>query len=386
MDKNLKNEVIFITIQTKEKSPHELALGGGFVPASTVVVGLGQSNYSSSEVKSQDDTFSMHSVGVELTQKFTPKKLSSELLSQSYSRIGLDSKSSRVSECGTFLEFAHEISADGVIAESGKLHNANFCKDRLCPMCSWRRSYKIFAQVSQIMELIGKDYKFLFLTLTVPNCAPYELSKTITRLISSWDRFYHYKAFKKAVKGYFRALEITRNKTTGEYHPHFHIVLAVSKSYGSNKDYIKHDEWLEMWRKAYKDSSITQVDIRLAKSKSKETDSAVDSLSSAVAEIAKYAVKSSDYIIDNDEALTDKIVDELSSALFKRRLTAFGGVFKEAFEKLKLDDAEEGDLVHINETLNPALAWLITRYGWSCGVYEMTDSFVQTPEERRQTE
>lgn len=378
--------MIFITIQTKEKSPHELALVGGFVPASCASIGLGNINFSTSEAKSQDDTFSMHSVGVELTQKFTPKKLSSELLSQSYSRIGLDSKSSRVSECGTFLEFAHEISADGVIAEVGKLHNANFCKDRLCPMCSWRRSYKIFAQVSQIMELIGNDYKFLFLTLTVPNCAPEKLSETISRLMRSWNSLIDYKAFKRAVKGFFRALEITRNKTIGEYHPHFHIVLAVSKSYGANKDYIKHDEWLNMWRKAYKDSSITQVDIRLAKSKSKETDSAVDSLSSAVAEIAKYAVKSSDYIIDNDEALTDKIVDELSSALYKRRLTAFGGVFKEAFEKLKLDDAAEGDLVHINETLNPSLAWLITRYGWSCGVYEMTDSFVQTPEERRQTE
>ena len=170
------------------------------------------------------------------------------MLAQSYTRIGYQNKALRVADCGTFLEFAHEIQVDGVIAEKGKLHNANFCKDRLCPMCSWRRSYKIFAQVSQIMEQIGSDYKFLFLTLTVPNCAPESLSETISRLMLSWNRLIDYKRFKKAIKGFFRALEVTRNFSNGSYHPHFHCVLAVSKSYGKHSDYINHDEWLEMWR------------------------------------------------------------------------------------------------------------------------------------------
>ena len=316
----------------------------------------------------------------EIEKKFTPKRQFSEILASSYERIGFQNKSNRVSDCGTFLEFAHEISSDGIISEKGKLHNANFCKDRLCPLCSWRRSYKIFAQVSQIMELIGSDYKFLFLTLTVPNCSPESLSETISRLMLSWNRLIDYKRFKNAIKGFFRALEVTRNFSNGSYHPHFHCVLAVSKSYGKHNDYINHYEWLEMWRKAYQDSSITQVDIRVAKGKNKEAENAVQELSSAVAEIAKYAVKSSDYIFADDKALTDEIVRTLAEALRGRRLTAYGGCFKEAFEKLKLDDAEEGDLVHINDKLNPSLAWLIVRYGWSAGVYKMTDSFIRNPE------
>ncbi len=316
----------------------------------------------------------------EIEKKFTPKRKYSELLASSYERIGFQNKASRVSDCGTFLEFAHEISSDGTISEKGKLHNANFCKDRLCPLCSWRRSYKIFAQASQIMELIGSDYKFLFLTLTVPNCAPESLSETISRLMLSWNRLIDYKLFKKSIKGFFRALEVTRNFSNGSYHPHFHCVLAVPKSYANSRDYITHDEWLEMWRNAYKDTSITQVDIRVAKGKNKESDNAVKELSSVVAEIAKYAVKSSDYIFADDEALTDDIVRTLAEALRGRRLTAYGGCFKEAFKKLKLDDAEEGDLVHINDKLNPSLAWLIVRYGWSAGAYKMTDSFIRNPE------
>ena len=129
-----------------------------------------------------------------------------------------------------------------------------------------------------------------------------------------------------------------------------------------------------------KDPSITQVDIRVARDKN-ASESASQELASAVAEIAKYAVKDSDYIYPGQEDLTDRIVTTLTGALYHRRLVAYGGVFQDAFEKLKLDDPEDGDLVHINEKLNPALAWLIVKYGWSCGTYKMTDAYIKTPGE-----
>lgn len=345
--------------------------------------------YSTENTHSQDNVPELcitdYTESTEIEKKFTPKRQFSELLASSYERIGFQKKANRVSECGTFLEFAHEISSDGIISEKGKLHNANFCKDRLCPLCSWRRSYKIFAQVSQIMELIGSEYDFLFLTLTVPSVPSEMLSETLSRMIKAWDLLCKRKAFKSSVNGFFRALEITRNndrhcKSFGLYHPHFHCVLAVSRSYFKDK-YISRDEWLSLWQSCYKDESITQVDIRRARDKfADEAETAVNKLSSAVAEIAKYAVKSSDYIFADNDALTDDIVRTLAEALRGRRLTAFGGCFKEAFEKLKLDDAEDGDLVHINDKLNPALAWLIVRYGWSAGAYKMTDSFIRHSE------
>ena len=84
-----------------------------------------------------------------LTEEEFENKKKSLLLSESYKRLGLEKKSFRVSECGTFLEFKKFV--DGSL----KLNGANFCKVRLCPMCSWRRSLKIFSQVSEIMNYFG---------------------------------------------------------------------------------------------------------------------------------------------------------------------------------------------------------------------------------------
>ena len=327
----------------------------------------------------------------ELQEKFVPKKLQSELLAQSYSRIGYDSKAFRVADCGTFLEFARTIGQGSGGAPQGvpcgnlagtptanfskfKLHNANFCRDRLCPMCSWRRSYKIFGQVSQIMDVIGDKYAYLFLTLTVPNCSPETLSQSITDIQTAWRVFIRNKRFKSAVRGFFKALEVTRNASTNTYHPHLHVVLAVDKYYFKSKDYINRDEWLTLWQKATKDDSITQVDIRRARSKKNaDGEQAVKALSSAVAEIAKYAVKSADYLINDDTRLTDEIVGLLVPALNNRRLCSFGGVFDEVRKQLQLDDAEDGDLIHLDGELNSDIAVQIYRYGWSAGAYKLIE-------------
>lgn len=374
---------------TKEKSPHVLAHMKG---SSSSVSGCFYNTYDTEdEVICQDDVLEMHHTRCEIDSKFVPKRKKSVLLSHSYTRIGYDSKASRVASCGTELSFAYAISPDGVISEDAKLHSANFCKDRLCPMCAWRRSYKIFGQVSRIMEYIGDKYEYLFLTLTVPSVPAEELSQTISRLVRAWSNLIRQKPFKTAVRGFFRALEVTRNndpdsKSYKLYHPHFHVVLAVPKKYFTDW-YITRDQWLEMWRKAYKDDSITQVDIRKAKSKDAYqkagAQEAINMLTSAVAEIAKYAVKDIDYIYESDPELTDEIVTTLAGALARRRLTAYGGCFDEAFQKLKLDDAEDGDLVHINdESINPAIALLIVKYGWSAGAYKMTGSYIHEPGEK----
>lgn len=392
--KKSRKETIPIQTMTKEKSPHVLAhMKGSSAPVSGELV---THHDTESEVICQDDVLEMHQTVNEIDSKFTPKRKRSVLLSESYTRIGYESKASRVSSCGTELEFAYEISPDGEVSEKGKLHSANFCKDRLCPMCAWRRSYKIFGQVSRIMEHLGDKYEYLFLTLTVPSVPAESLSDTISRLVKAWANLIRQKPFKTAVRGFFRALEVTRNndpksKSYKLYHPHFHVVLAVPKSYFASKLYVTHDEWLTMWRKAYKDDSITQVDIRKAKPKNKAeamtAEESATALASAVAEIAKYAVKDTDYIHEGNEALTDEIVQTLAGALARRRLTAYGGCFDDAYQKLKLDDAEDGDLVHINDdTINPALALLIVKYGWTAGVYKMTGSYVQEPGEKENQE
>lgn len=354
---------------TKEKSPDALARSVAPLVVSNDI--LSQGNDTTHGSPNQAQEFSERD---ELVTRFAPKRESSLRLAEAYGRLGYVRRSERVAECGTFLEFAHEVQ-DGQVAQKGKLHNANFCRDRLCPMCSWRRSYKVFAQVSKIMDCIVTDYKFLFLTLTVRNVSGDELRPTISRMMEAWNRYTGYTDIKAILRGYFRALEITHNKKTDTYHPHIHAILAVPKRYGNGQCYIKRAEWLRMWQKAYRDPLITQVDIRVARAKDSREQSAAEQkmseelssrLASAIAEIAKYPIKETDLS-------SDKVVYYLANALHGRRLVAFGGIFKDMHQFLKMDDAEaeRADLVHIGEKLNPSVLLLICRYGWSAGVYKL---------------
>lgn len=381
-----------------EKAPTLLAQGQSFGSAVSQNILNSDVHYTAESMSCQHttDILKWQDSEKELEKKFNPKKRDSLLLADSYERLAREKKAERVRSCGDFLEFAHEISPDGVVSESGKLHHANFCRDRLCPMCAWRRSYKIFGQVSQIMEKIGTKYRYLFVTLTVPNVTGLELPGAIDDLMKSFHRFIGYARL-RFIKGFFRVLEITRNndkksKSYGTYHPHFHVIVAVNPSYFKSKEYLKRDDWLKLWQKATRDDTITQVDVRTVKAKDGEalrdetTESYVKILSSAVAEVAKYPMKSSDYLSISDLTLRDSVIDTFAVALQSRRLTAFGGVFKDAFESLKLDDPEDGDLVHINQTINPALALLIVRYGWTAGVYKMTSMRVKEPTQDDNTE
>lgn len=343
-----------------------------------------QSNDNTDSLKSQAKA---DTIEQELSEKFTPKKSTSLLLSQSYRRLGYDSRSDRVYDCAAYLEFLKldapvEVSPrvlappddfhGAQVQTSYKLYHANFCKDRLCPMCAWRRSYKIYGQVSRIMTYLGDKYRYIFLTLTVPNCQPAQLNGKITDMMHGWHRLVKYKRFESAVLGFYRALEITRNKKNGTYHPHFHVVLAVAPSYFHKFDYIQQSEWLNLWRRAMKDNTITQVDVRVMRDKKTGCTSGV-ALASAVAESAKYAVKSSDYIFA-DPRLTDSIVAILADALFHRRLTAYGGVFADAYKELGLDDPEDGDLVHLDqEAIREDIATMILRYKWSAGAYKLIE-------------
>lgn len=296
----------------------------------------------------------------ELSESFTTLKMRSERLAFSFRRLGEEKRSKRVHFCAHELGFGH---SEGAY----KLHDADFCRERLCPMCAARRTRKTFAQVYQITSKLRDDgVQFLFLTLTVPNCTGAALKATIDRLQKAFHKFVNYKRFKGSVLGFFRALEITRNnrsrsKFYGTFHPHFHVILAVPADYFTSSSYIQRDDFLKMWRKAYKDDSITQVDVRKVKNVSGD---GIDDLAKACAEVAKYTVKSKDYIFRNDDDLTDEVVSVLMGALKGRRLTAFGGCFAVVRDLLGLDDNEDGDLVHTETETKSADSVAMRRYKW----------------------
>ncbi len=195
------------------------------------------------------------------------KKMRNTNLVGSLERLHLTSKVERAKDCGNYLEFKK------FDDDTKKLHRAYFCKVRLCPMCAWRRSLKVFGQVSKIMDEMTKEkeYRFLFLTLTCKNVPADELTEQINLMFKAFQRLSQRKAFRKAVKGFFRALEITYNNDTDEYHPHFHIILAVKPYYFERKEYyIKHAEWRELWRKSLRVDYDPQVNIKAIKNDTSE--------------------------------------------------------------------------------------------------------------------
>ena len=77
-----------------------------------------------------------------------------------------------------------------------------------------------------------------YLTLALKNCKINELQDTIELMLKSFKKFVNRDIFKQkgkgakgTIKGWFRNLEITFNQEDKTFHPHFHIILAVEKTY-----------------------------------------------------------------------------------------------------------------------------------------------------------
>ncbi|MDR2568906.1 MAG: protein rep [Oscillospiraceae bacterium] len=287
-------------------------------------------------------------------------------LAQSYKRTD-SGKYNRIVDCAAYLEFRRYVD------NSLRLRSANFCQTRLCPTCNWRRSKKIFAQVSKIMGDIENDYSFIFLTLTCKNVSGTDLENQIDKLMLAFKKLCKYKHFQSAVLGWCRCFEITHNWKSREYHPHYHCVLAVSKSYFTSDLYISQDEFCTLWQSSLGVDYKPIVDVRAF------TDSEKGE-GKEIAEVAKYTIKSSNIMANlqgvseysqniQDEvkrftdSITDDIVTTLDKALANRRLIGYGGIFKQKHKELNLID--DDDLIHtgVDETQN-ALNYELECYRW----------------------
>ncbi|WP_285605199.1 protein rep, partial [Bacillus sp. YKCMOAS1] len=262
-------------------------------------------------------------------------------------------KAEKVCDCAECLAFKRDRETDRL-----RLYQAYFCKVRLCPMCAWRRSLKISYHNKLIVEEANRQYKsaWIFLTLTVKNVEGDDLKQTISDMMKGFNRLMKYKKVDSAVRGYFRALEITKNHEENTYHPHFHVLIPVRKSYFTH-NYIKHSEWTSLWKRAMKLDYTPIVHVQRVKGKKgidaeaieKEVREAMEE-QKAILEISKYPVKDTDVMRGNE--VTEENLDTvyyLDDALSARRLIGYGGILKEIHKELNLTDAEDGDLIRIEE-------------------------------------
>lgn len=300
-------------------------------------------------------------------------KTDSLLLSESFKRLKRYSKAERVQNCGSVLKF--HVCQHG---HEKRLTWASFCRVRLCPMCMWRKSLLNAHQIRLVAHEAAQrqNLRWLFLTLTCKNVSGGELSEQITTLMKAWAKLSKRKEFKRAVVGWFRAFEVTRNAETGEYHPHFHVLLAVAPHYFKGRDYITQSQWVAMWQDCLAVDYTPVVDIRRVKGKRNPEKEAeilkakgiqvdVDGTvveetlqPSVVAELAKYSTKSKDYLVYDkgrlDKETTDEVVRVLDDSLAHRRLHAYGGLLKEVYKELEASGAvtdvedDKADLIHVD--------------------------------------
>ena len=269
----------------------------------------------------------------DIMTKSTNKKRKNNVLAYFMEKLVLENSVTEntlklIKECNTFMMMI----ADETL-EKKKQHKGNSCKNRFCPICAWKKSRKDALALSVMMAYLKqeKEKEFIFLTLTAPNVPADELNEEIKHYNHSFKKLMERKEVKTIVKGYVRKLEITYNEERDDYHPHFHVLIAVDKNYFNNSwSYIKRDRWLELWQQVTKNPLITQVDVRKVK----------NGRNDKVYEIAKYSAKDSEYLVRQD------VFEVFYKALKGKRLIVYSGLFKDAMTKFKageLDSYKEKD-------------------------------------------
>lgn len=273
-------------------------------------------------------------------------------------------------ECASFLMFAQDKE------QNKKLYRANFCKYRLCPMCAWRRSLLLFAQTSQVVDAIAEDFpttRYIFVTFTVRNCPATadDLIATLDMMNAAFLKLVGTgrngaaiaKVFRKNLLGYMRAIEVTFNQKTKTYHPHIHVIFAVKSTYFRSKaDYLNKEDWQFLWTELLGVDYEAIVMPKIINTKKQN---------GAVAEVAKYPTKPADLLKIKNRKLAARALVGLAKAMKGRRLTTFGGIFKEYRAKLKLQDVEADnvDLVNAGESEITPVEIVLYRWNARVGAY-----------------
>lgn len=209
------------------------------------------------------------------------------------------------------------------------------------------------ARFLEALPGLMRDYpkaRWVFLTLSVPNCPIDDLSATLKAMNEGWQRLIKRQEF-KPVQGWARSTEVTQEaKRTGYAHPHFHCLLMVPPSWFT-RQYVKQARWVELWRDCMRDDRITQVDIRAVKG----------NVTGAAAEVLKtfgYSVKPEQAIGDPEWFM------EMIRQVHRKRFFASGGVLKEALkepetnqEMIQGDQPAEG----LDDGSRLAFAWTPTQ-------------------------
>lgn len=261
--------------------------------------------------------------------KYSDKKAESVLVAQKLYAAGLKKRGDRIMSCNRMIKLAQ-------CADCGHIEivSASYCRDRLCPLCSWRLSIQRYARMRRILESIPSGFEYSLVTLTVKNCKSSDLSSTIAAMSASWADVRRQRWLKDRLIGWARSLEVTYNKRSCEVHPHFHIIAVWSRaSEGGCTALIQ--EWLQRCARHGLTCTAAAQDAQSIKSAGGEGASLIG----AICETMKYCVKSKDLL----DGVPLSIVRDIAIGLEGKKLISLGGLIKKIAAKLAIDDIDKPD-------------------------------------------
>lgn len=261
-------------------------------------------------------------------------RLNASLVSDLYKEAGVDQRALRMDNCANHLLFGLQAQETGELRF--RLKSSQFCRQRLCPVCQWRRMLMWRARFFKRLPSILQDYpkhRWIFLTLTVKNVPLPDLRTTIQGMSKAWDKFVKYKDF--PATGWVRSLEVTRNPQTREAHPHYHVLMMVPPSY-FGPGYLSNEKWRKLWQQAIRSDYLPVVNVKTIKPH--EGDS--HPMARGILETIKYGVKESDLLGDSEW------LAQLTTQMDKLKTVALGGVIKQYLKEMEED---KEDLIHTDE-------------------------------------
>ena len=289
-------------------------------------------------------------------KRWERKKRSNITIAERMYQSGFEARGIRMMECATFLEIQKCLKCG-----KKKIVRANLCRDKFCPICSWRLSAQRAVEMAQMLRILckkEKGVKLQFLTLTQKNVNSSQLKGEIEKLNKGWHKLIDKnKRNQNKLLGYARSLEITYNAEKNEFHPHQHMILVWSED---TKPWTQK-RWREEWSQAM-DLDYEPI-CKLSKIDYKDSDDKEKTkrIIKSALEAFKYSVKSKEI-----ESMPSEDFKTLVNALNGKRMVNYGGELKIIRKEMGLkQETEISEEIEINENtcscgskvINSVLKW-----------------------------
>lgn len=257
-------------------------------------------------------------------------------------------KADKIRACGNHIGFTME---NNLL----KITKADFCRQRICNICAWRRQSKFVSILTPVLNaLSATGYQFLFATLTVENVSYSTLKQTIDLIMKAYNKFLGRTKINSAFSGIIRSLELSYNHNTNTFHPHLHLLIAVPEKYFTDTDrYISQRMLCEIWKECLQVDYMPICDIRKVNDQGKAT-----------VEVLKYALKPSKYT---------EAIKAFNTILKGRRLLSFSGLFGQY--KKQIETAFKGDL--LDQTTAKTKHIYLYSFDVSGGIYTFSKQFLE---------